>query len=251
MKTVKFSEKLALAAGTVSLAAGPLTAEAAIINGTGGPLSISQTDADGTIVNWDVDSDGNNEFQLRLSKFNFGGGNFSDQIFLESVTTGSANLNGRGLVGPSPNSAEFFALNNSFNVGPTLASGYAWGSAPLRGRDVIFSYVYSVFASAGFDEFVNGAEGTNFIGFRFDSGAGLQYGWAQFDIDLTPGALSATIEKWVYSDTPGEGVHVGTAGGGEPPSPVSEPATILPTIALLGLGAMGVRRWREQRKAAA
>lgn len=250
MKTVKFSEKLALAAGTVSLAAGPMVAEAGLIDGAGGPLAISQTDADDTIVNWDVDNDGNNDFQLRLNKDDFGGGNFSDQIFLESVTAGSANLNGRGLVGPSPMSAEFFKLNNSFDVGPTLATGYAWGSAPVNGRDVIFSYRYSVFSSAGFDEFVNGMDGTNFIGFRFDSGAGLQYGWAQLDIDLTPGAISATIAQWTYSDTPGEAVHVGTTAG-PIVTPMSEPGTMLPSLALLGLGAVGVRRWREQRKAAA
>jgi hypothetical protein len=140
-------------------------------------------------------------------------------------------------------------LPTSVNIGPVL-DGHQWGSSNFRYRDVIFSYVYNSAAGVGVNDFVNAVEGTNYIGFRFDSGAGRQYGWAQFDIDLTPGAFSVTIAQWTYSDTPGEYVHIGTVGNAV--ASISEPGTtILPAIALLGMGAMGVRRWREQRKAIA
>lgn len=254
MNTKRYSEKLALAAGTVSLAASPLAADAAAILGTGGPISVSQTNANGTTATWDVDGDGNDDFLLRVEKLAGGGGNFTDRLFLESN-----GLNGRGLVGgasvqpPFYSSLNFLALGTSFYVGPSLAAGFYWGASQASQREVIFNSQYAGNDYLGFDDLANGAAGPNLIGFRFDSGNGLQYGWAELMVDLTAGSQSLTITQWTYSDTPDEQVHVGTAGTAPPGpgTPVTEPASTLPAIALLGLGAMGVRRWREQRKAAA
>jgi hypothetical protein len=105
--TLTFSEKLALFAGTASLAANPVTAKAAAILGAGGPLMISQTDANGTVVNWDVDGDSNTDFQLRLRKQDLGSGNFYDAVYLQSQTIGSAQLNGRGFVGTATSTWAF------------------------------------------------------------------------------------------------------------------------------------------------
>ncbi|HYN62927.1 MAG TPA: PEP-CTERM sorting domain-containing protein, partial [Rubrivivax sp.] len=81
--------------------------------------------------------------------------------------------------------------------------------------------------------------GDNYIGFRFLSGTDMLYGFALLNLDTTNGV--ATIQKWAYNDTPDGAVHV------EDITAVPEPGTA--ALALLGLGAGGLRAWRSRRKA--
>jgi len=68
--------------------------------------------------------------------------------------------------------------------------------------------------------------GGNFVGFRFDSGAGYRYGYAVFNWNLATGTL--TIPQWWYDDS-GAAVQV-----------VPEPSA----LALLAMGAAGLAAYR-------
>jgi hypothetical protein len=93
----------------------------------------------------------------------------------------------------------------------------------------------------GYDFNYGFAPGDNFFGFRFLSGGNLLYGVGVINFDLTNGIV--TIDRWAYNDTPGGFVHVEAIGG----NTVPEPSTA--SLALLGLGAGGVRAWRSRKKA--
>ena len=74
--------------------------------------------------------------------------------------------------------------------------------------------------------------GTGFIGFRFNAGGGLQYGWARVTMDGAPGN-TFTLVDYAYGDV-GDNI---TAG--EVPEPGS--------LALLALGGVGLVAWRKRR----
>ncbi len=75
-----------------------------------------------------------------------------------------------------------------------------------------------------------------YIGFKFNAGAGSQYGWVQ--VDMVGEAHNAfTILDYAWAD-PGETIH---AGDGQP---VPEPGS----LGLLATGALGLMLWRWKRK---
>jgi hypothetical protein len=245
----------------------PFAAQAGLVVVNGSPVSVSETDANGTIVGWDLDVVGADEFQLRLFKFlGEGTTQLNYRIFLESN-----GLNGSGLVSPatdltSASMFHFLVLPTSFNVGaspngPGTNGPYAWGQTSSA-REVAQRSVVSFGTGAlnyfdTQDDLINAVIGANLIGFRFDTGVGTQYGFAELILSMGVGTMSVSIDRWVYSDTPGDFVHVNAADLVAPPPPppppppmaVSAPA-MLPSIALLALGAAGVRRWRREKQKA-
>lgn len=78
--------------------------------------------------------------------------------------------------------------------------------------------------------------GTGFIGFRFDNGSGLQYGWARITMDGAPGN-TFTLVDYAWGDL-GDMVVTGQ---------VPEPGS----LALLAVGAVGLVAWRKRRAQAA
>jgi PEP-CTERM motif-containing protein len=74
--------------------------------------------------------------------------------------------------------------------------------------------------------------GTAFIGFRFNSGSGMQFGWARLTMDGAPGN-SFTLVDYGWGDA---GTQIAT---GQVPEPGS--------LALLAIGAAGLVAWRRQR----
>ena len=141
-------------------------------------------------------------------------------------------------------------LPTSVSVGSSLPSGFYWGPRAFGYGSRNFFYVksggtqvdYQQASIAGHD-----LNGDNFVGFRFDSGAGLQYGWARITYNAVgiPNA-SVTIEEWTYSDTPGDSVHIPTRSDDVEPVPL--PSSALPALTVLAMGAAGMRAMRKRRQ---
>jgi hypothetical protein len=177
-------------------------------------------------------------------------------VFVASINAVGVPLNGRGFVAP-PASLTSDPLGEddaqplfaSFTVGPTLANNYTWGRVGERYRVLgtgtrtvttfttgaissgSYAYIGNDFAEFGFQP------GPNFFGFRFEGDSGLQYGWGILDFGDGPDGPTVRINYWEYGSEAAEGVHI------------AEPAGVLPSLALLGLGAAGIRQWRRKNGA--
>jgi hypothetical protein len=83
---------------------------------------------------------------------------------------------------------------------------------------------------------------TGFVGFRFDGGSGVQYGWAQIQLDSGPDSNDFTFVDYAWGD-PGDVFNAGDLTL----AAVPEPATS--SIGLLATGAVGVMALRRRRAA--
>jgi antitoxin component of MazEF toxin-antitoxin module len=223
--TSSWTTRLATATGTLAaVALSPAAGKAAVIKVTGSPVSLSLTAGDGATSFWDVDGDGSNDFRL----FNDG-----PTMFL-----GSDSSNGRGLVAPASKSDNVIALNTSFNVGPTLASG-AWGSGSYTSRNIM----EGPNASIGYDFDGGFGQGDNFFGFRFEKLGGLHYGYAIVNFD-SPNE-TVTISRWAYNNVADGIAHVEAIA--------ADPSAVPGPIGLAGLaaGAAWTRKLRRRIKTAA
>lgn len=250
MTKSQFHHKVAVAAGAVA-AAVPAIADAALVtvNGPGSSHIVSLSlfgQTLGDTANWDIDGVGNPEFRLEFFAI---GSDFGNVFLASAAGPGSVNpptFNGRGFVNAVSAAEDQIArLNNSFvYIGATLRSGYFWGPTQVRDRTMMsYNRPASHIAVPGVDAPVFSPNSTvpNLFAFAFDAGNGLQYGWA--NISFFGATLSIT--EWTYSDTPGEAVHVGARAGDVSQVPV--PASAIPALTMLGLGAAGLRTMRKRR----
>jgi hypothetical protein len=83
--------------------------------------------------------------------------------------------------------------------------------------------------------------GIDFVGFRFNNGSGLQYGWARVRMDGPASRFSFTVLDYGWAD-PGEPIKAGQT---------SSSGMVIPEEGSLGglaLGAVGIALWRQHRK---
>lgn len=227
---ISYGEKLALAATSLpALAMLPAGAEAGIIHVTGSPVSLSFSDPDGSSALWDVDGAGSiapiGELKLFRSTFGSSSNNYisfgnlgAGNSILLTYSYSVARLPGSFHVGPFMSGASFYFYNAS--TGPVLHGGYSTTSGPW------------IHTHNGF------IEGDQFIGFRFTDGIDQFYGYSNWNVNFTN--RSVTITDWYYNDVADAAIHV---------TSVPEPSTA--SLALIGMGAAGVRAWRRRRKALA
>jgi len=193
---------------------------------------------------WDVDGDGSDEFELHTGAV--GGSSYS--ALLDTYDSfNNVSLDGRGMVQNTTNTSEdlFAPLSPGVSVGPSLATGYQWGSSQQTWRTMIASSGSAVGGDAASSGFVSG--GDQYFGFRFDRSGQTHYGWAEVSFDTSGSPGGYTIVRWGYEDQPNTAIAV---GGGATSAATPVPVGGLPVIglAMLGLGAAGLRELRRRRK---
>ena len=119
-----------------------------------------------------------------------------------------------------------------------ISSGnYAWklsfGQAISTG---LFSYGNRGNMAYGWHD-----RGTGYVGFRFNNGAGIQYGWARVTMSGEPDN-AFIVRGYAYAD-PGEPIRAGQRSS-------DEQAPNQSSLGWLALGAAGLLAWRKSRSQA-
>jgi MYXO-CTERM domain-containing protein len=83
---------------------------------------------------------------------------------------------------------------------------------------------------------------TGFVGFRFNNGAGNQYGWARVRMDGPDSNFSFTVLDYAWADL-GESIKPGQTS-----SSANSDVTEESSLGLLAAGAAGVALWRQRRR---
>jgi hypothetical protein len=93
------------------------------------------------------------------------------------------------------------------------------------------------------------SSGVGFVGFRFNSGAGIQYGWARVRMGGTSRNNAFRLIDYAYAD-PGETIRAGQGipRAGEDGQDMSdEQGPEEGSLGWLAVGAMGLLAWRKSR----
>lgn len=97
------------------------------------------------------------------------------------------------------------------------------------------NYFATLAYGAGFANSKFTTPGIGFIGFRFNGGSGMEYGWARVNVQGGPGNAFTVVDyAWADIGTP---IRTGQTAVPEPSS-----------LGLLAAGAAGLALWRKRRK---
>ena len=135
-------------------------------------------------------------------------------------------------------SAYFSAANGSFamvNSGVSIGTGFSGSSTSIQN---LMSFANSqMWSSSGSLDLGSGG----IVGFRLSASGFDFYGWVNYDLSMSAGAFTFTVNGWAYNDVAGEGIIAGenrAAGSSAVPG--------LGGLAALAIGAAGVRSRRQR-----
>ncbi len=154
--------------------------------------------------------------------------------------TGIASAAFRGVPGTSKYSMH---LVSKFSFGQSIAAGHFTHGGAFFG-------VYGGIMAFGSGRYYPWSDpGIGFVGFRFNNGAGTQYGWARVRMKGTLFGNAFKVLDFAYAD-PGEGIRAGEGipRAGEDDQDISDDqGPDEGSLGGLALGAVGVLAWRKIR----
>ena len=145
--------------------------------------------------------------------------------------TGIVSANLRGFRGCTRycSSSNVFSVEK-LSLGQNISSGNFTFSGGILYSVRSFWYRYGQWGDRGF----------GFVGFRFNNGAGFQYGWARVKMsDLPPPQIAFAVRDYAYAD-PGEPITAGQRSS-------DERAPDQGSLGWLATGAVGFLAWRKSR----
>jgi PEP-CTERM motif len=149
---------------------------------------------------------------------------------------------GNAYFGPNFGLATFafrgFSVTGSsatFKYPSNLALGQSIAAGPfITGKGTL---AYGAFGALGLGNSQFGNAGSDqFVGFRFNNGSGIEYGWARLTMDGNAMGNSFTLVDYAWADV-GESITAGQTQS------VPEPGS----LGLLALGGAGLLAWRRRR----
>ena len=187
----------------------------------------------GTIY-WDIDNDGTDDFRFSLTSTSTST-TFSTSYY---AALSMRDLGHARVARPDGSSAIFAKLSSGAKLG-TAADGLSF-DATTTNRILLSSYNNSVYLGSFPANGSWSLGDTGYFGFKFTSSGNTHYGWAEMTLSSGSQPWATINEAW-YNDTPDGEVTVGV---------VPEPAEVGLGLGALALGAAGLRRMRQKRKAA-
>lgn len=127
---------------------------------------------------------------------------------------------------------------SKLSFGQTIPAGFFINKSSRYGLGVLASFAFSLFYDGDW-----GDRGAGYVGFRFNNGAGKQYGWARVRMKGQP-ENGFKVVDYAYAD-PGEPITAGQKRAGQTSS--EEPAADQGSLGWLAVGAVGLIAWRKSR----
>ena len=210
------------------------SADAALVASTTIPTGGLSSPSTNATINWDIDNDGTDEFRFRFSVIT-SYTSYYTYLFFEDLG------NGRAAYQDGGNYREVQKLTAGAKLG-TASDSLNFNIPAVQNRILASAYSgTSLTVGNGFRNAGWSLGDTGYFGFKFIKDGNTHYGWAEMTISNS--TTQATINEAWYNNTPDEAVTVGSTA-------VPEPAEVGLGLGALALGAAGLRRMRQKRKAA-